>query len=210
VGSAATLADRVELAVARHVASGDPVDEHELQAAVCLAFPGHQTPGEALVRACLASYGLRQDSGLWQARAEDDPMIRREEVKALEKALRRLAERCGFDVSDGPPQTWSAEGVVLYRVVVATYATLGQYMLAAQGPARRRVLVLPGGRAGLAEFKLRRDPRLRVRLRDESWLIVKFRQAWRLANDAEIDAGALEAALAGDPLEAMQQLALLA
>ena len=45
---------------------------------------------------------------------------------------------------------------------------------------------------------------------DEGLLIVKFRQAWRVAADAGVNAGTVEAALAGDPLEAMQQLALLA
>jgi hypothetical protein len=94
--------------------------------------------------------------------------------------------------------------------VVGVYATLGQYVRAAQGPARHRVLVVPGGRAGLAEFKLRRDARLRALLTEQGWLVVKFRQARRVAADDTVTANTAEAALAGDPLEAMQQLALLA
>jgi hypothetical protein len=71
------------------------------------------------------------------------------------------------------------------------------------------VLVVPGGRAGLIEFKLRRDAQLRALLTAGDWIIVKFRQAWRVCGEAEVNANTVEAALAGDPLEAMQQLALL-
>jgi hypothetical protein len=135
--------------------------------------------------------------------------VRREELRAMERVLRGLGERCGFEVSDGPPQVWSANGQPVFRLVVGVYATLSQYVRAAQGPARCRVLVLPGGRAGLAEFKLRRDPRLRARLSEAGWLVVKFRQARRVAADESVTASTVEAALAGDPLEGMQQLALL-
>jgi hypothetical protein len=206
----APLADRVELMVARHLAQGEPVDEHELQALACQAFPGAQTPGQALVQACLASYAQRSESGLWVPRPEDDPAVRRDELRALEHALRGLGERCGFVVHDGPPQVWAAQGEPIFRLVVGVYATLGQYVRAAQGPARHRVLVVPGGRAGLAEFKLRRDARLRALLTEQGWLVVKFRQARRVAADDTVTANTAEAALAGDPLEAMQQLALLA
>lgn len=206
--STASLADRVELLVARRLSSGEPVDEHELQTAVCQAFPGAQTPGRALVAACLASYAQPLESGLWQTRAEDDPQLRREELHALEAALHALGERCGFEVRSGPPLAWQIDGQVAYRVVVGVHATLGQYVRAAQAPARRRLLVLPGGRAGLAEFKLRRDARLRTALQAGGWTIVKFRQAWRVTGEPGVTAATLEAALAGDPLEALQQLAL--
>jgi hypothetical protein len=206
----AALADRVELLVARQLATGEPVDEHELQTLACQAFPGAQTPGRSLVAACLASYATRLESGQWRLRAEDDPATRRDELRALEAALRGLGERCGYDVQSGALQIWLAKGEPVYRVVVGVQAALDQYLRAAAGPARRRVLVLPGGRAGLVEFKLRRDARLRAALTAGDWIVVKFRQAWRIASEPEVTAANLEAALAGDPLEGMQQLALLA
>jgi hypothetical protein len=204
----ASLADRVELLVARLLAAGEPVDEHELQALACRAFPGAQTPGRSLVAACLASYATRLESGLWHLRAEDDPATRRDELRALGAALRVLGERCGYDVESGAVQIWRAKGEPVYHVVVGAQATVGQYLRAVEGSARRRVLVLPGGRAGLVEFKLRRDARLRAALAAGEWLLVKFRQVWRIANAPEMTAATLEAALAGDPLEGMQQLAL--
>jgi hypothetical protein len=205
----AALADRVELFVARRLALGTPVDQHELNREVCHAFPGAQTPGRGLVAACLASYAQETEDGQWVLRVEDDPATRREELRALEAALLALGERCGFEVQPGPPQVWSAGGQPVYRVVVGVYATLGQYARAAQGPAQHRLLVLPGGRAGLAEFKLRRDAALRSALAADDWLIVKFRLAWRVAAEPDITAATVLAALAGDPLEGMQQLALL-
>lgn len=203
------LADQVELSVMRHLTDRVPVDQDELDQRVCQMFPGPLTPGRGLVTACLASYAQLTASGQWVLRAEDDPETRREELRAMEAALRALAERCGFDVRPGPPQVWLVAGEPIYRVVVGVYATLGQYMRAAQGPAQHRLIVLPGGRAGLAEFKLRRDPDLREALATDRWQLVKFRQVRQVAAEPDISAASLGAALAGDPLAGMQQLALL-
>jgi hypothetical protein len=69
---------------------------------------------------------------------------------------------------------------------------------------------LPGGRAGLVAFKLRRDPRLRAALTAGNWIIVKFRHIRRMAGDAHLTRATLEPALAGDPLEEAKQLSLIA
>ena len=69
-------------------------------------------------------------------------------------------------------------------------------------------MVLPGGRAGLTEFKLRRDPRLRPAIQAGAWTIVKFRQVRLMLADAHLSRSTLEPALLGDPLEHMEQLAL--
>jgi hypothetical protein len=208
-GGREPLADRVEVEVARRLADGAPVDEVEFQGAVCDVFRGAETPGRGLVMACLASYAERQDAGLWQLRQEDRPEARAAEVRAMIGLLAQLAARLGFQADGEGPHTWREAGRLVYHFEVSSSATLGRLLGTAGAEAARRFLVLPGGRAGLAEHKLRRDPRLRPALEAGGWTLVKFRHLRRTAAEAALTRETLEAALAGDPLEAMQQLALL-
>jgi hypothetical protein len=202
------LADRVEAEVLRQFTAGGPIEEQDVLQAACAAFPGALTPGRALVLACLSSYATRGEAGLWQLRPEDAFAERAEELQSIMAELRALAGRHGYDVAGDNPQEWREAGENVYVFGILTSAVISYYLLGRQLPARRRFLVLPGGRAGLTEFKLRRDPRLRQALQAGAWTIVKFRQVRRLLADAQLSRSTLESALLGDPLEQMEQLAL--
>jgi hypothetical protein len=202
------LADRVELEVWKKLAAASPADEQDLLPAVYAAFPGPQTPGRGLVLACLEACGQRLEAGLWQLRPEDTPDQRASDQAAILAHLRALGVRSGFEVESANPQAWREGGQPVYVFAVLTAATLSSQLLEPPPAARRRFLVLPGGRAGLAEFKLRRDPRLRLALAAGDWRIVKYRHVRRMAGDAAVTRATLEPALAGDPLDAAKQLAL--
>ncbi len=202
------LADRVEAEVLRRLGDGKPVDEYDLLREVYAVFPGALTPGRALVLACLASYGLKGEAGLWQLRPEDTRETRSGEVQSIQAALRALATRNGFSVADANPQEWREGDETVYSFAVVSSAVVSHYLLPPWRPARRRFLVLPGGRAGLVEHKLRRDPRLRQALLAGAWTIVKFRRVRQMLADVGVTRATLEPALAGDPLQSLQQLAL--
>jgi hypothetical protein len=204
----APLADRVETAAWQRLTAEAPVDEHDLLPSVYAAFPGALTPGRALVMACLEACGQRLEAGLWQLRPEDTPGQRADDQASILAHLRVLGVRNGFEVKDSNPQAWREGGQSVYVFAVLTAATLSAHLLRPPPTARRRFLVLPGGRAGLAEVKLRRDPRLRQALLASDWRIVKYRHVRRMAADAALTRATLEPALGGDPLEAAQQLAL--
>jgi hypothetical protein len=194
------LSDRVEAEVLRRLAEG-AVEETELLRAVCAAFPGIQTPGRGLVLACLNSYAQPNDLGLWQLRPEDGSSARAQELNAIQAELRALAARYGFSVAGANPQEWRTEtGQTEYVFAVITSAVLSTHLLAPLLPARRRFVVLPGGRAGLAGFKLRRDARLRAALQAGQWQLLKFRQLRRIAGEAHLTPAALESALLADPV----------
>jgi len=213
-GSPATnrpLADRVEAEVLRNLSSGEAVEEHELMRNVYAALPGALTPGRALVMACLASYGVHDDAGLWRLRPEDALEARAAELQSIQAELRALAGWGGFEVSLSHPQEWRERGQPAYLFAVLSSAMISSFVKAPRGPARRRFLVLPGGRAGLVEHKLRRDPRLRQAFVAGEWSIVKFRQVRRMMTTGGregLTRATLVPVLTGDPLEAHQQLAL--
>ncbi len=205
------LADRVEAEVVGQLASGQPIEEEGLLRAVCLAFPSGQTPDRGLILDCLASYAAKEIGDYWQLRPEDEAQARASELAGILAELRALAARQGYEAEAGNPQVWREAGAdeTRYRFVVLATAVVSPYLLANEAADGRQFLVLPGGRAGLVETKLRRDPRMRHALDNGKWTLVKYRQIRRMLLDASLTRATLDPALAGDPLEAMQQLALI-
>jgi hypothetical protein len=203
------LSDRVEAFVLKRLTETGPLDEHDLLKDTCAAFPGPQTPGRALVLACQHSYAYKLESGQWQLRPEEAPASRAQESQAIQAELRALAARHGFSVAGANPQEWRDEsGRTIYLFAVITSAVFSTHVLGAPGPAERRFVVLPGGRAGLAGFKLRRDPRLRAAMAAGRWALLKFRHVRRMAADAHLTQTTLASALLEDPVEELKQLKL--
>ena len=66
-------------------------------------------------------------------------------------------------------------------------------------PAEKTVLVIPGGRAGLLAYKLRRDPYLSERT--QGWRFLKFRHLRQLSEAALLSREGWDAQLASDPIE---------
>ncbi len=206
---AVPLADRVEAEVLHLLAGGAPLEETELMRAVYAAFPGAHTPGRDLVLACLNSYAQRVQGDAWQLRPEDASAARTQELQSIQAELRALAARQGYSVAGANPQEWREDGQAIYLFAVITSGVVSSYFFNPQSPqARRRFLVMPGGRASLVEFKLRRDPRLRAAMPAGGWQFLKFRHVRRMASDAGLTRITLEPTLGADPLEGARQLGL--
>jgi hypothetical protein len=195
------LADRVEEAVRRQLLSGEPTSTQAVTSAVCAAFPGLLTPDQSLVRACLQSYAREVAHEVWQLRPEDAASARALELDAILAQLRVLAMRHAFDVVDTNPQAWREGGETVYLFAVTTTAALSARWLGPRLHARRRFLVLPGGRAELAAFKLRRDPRLKAAMLRDDWVILKFRQVRQMTANTQLTRATLEPAFYADPLD---------
>ena len=91
------LADRVEAEALRCLTRGEAVEEHDVFRDVCAALPGPLTPGRGLVMACLTSYAVKDEAGLWRLRPEDAHEARSGEVQSIQAELRALAGRNGVD-----------------------------------------------------------------------------------------------------------------
>jgi DNA-directed RNA polymerase subunit M/transcription elongation factor TFIIS len=209
--AAAPLSDRVELAVAHILRDVLAVSEAELQRRVCAHFPGPQTPSAHLVRLCLFSYGDEHAPGHWRLRVEDDFEARVAETDAVIADLADLGRRLGFDARLGIPSAgewavcWLDEaGRTSYAFAVRTTAVLGDlsHSLPLE-PDTTPCLALPGGRAVLVSYKLRRDPRLRQQVARHDWQFLKFRHLRHLVREVahqQLDRHAFRAALGLDPI----------
>jgi hypothetical protein len=214
-GAAEPLADRVERETARLlVEAGYAVEEADMDAAVCSAVAAEGlAPGRRLVRACLASYAEPDGEGAWRLRAEDEPAARQSDMETTQAILADLGERLGYDVDEPRPAAleFRDSNRIVYAFVITGAAALATLMLRPRPPSARALLVLPGGRAGLAAFKLSRDARLPLLIESGAWGVLKFRHVRRMAADRGLDRAGFHAMLDLDPAveKAAAQLPLL-
>jgi hypothetical protein len=107
---------------------------------------------------------------------------------------------------------WHTQGDPAFAFAVVLEASLHPWLLAPSDAlaACPRYVALPGGRAGLLDFKLRRCPPWRTRLAWTGWEFVKFRHLRELAGQAGLSLANFRARIGLDPIVTLpgQQLAL--
>lgn len=220
-GAATPLVDRAEREVARALAATrrTGIDWVAVEQRVCDALPGLTLPGGNLIRRCLDSYGEERD-GLWFFRPEDNPLDRAAGFEQLRTDLAQLGGRLNFEIrsqrSDELEWHDPRKDVLAYHFFITATAEIGGYILRSHESAGspqtvKRILLIPGGRAELVDYKVKRDPRLRTALDMGGWLIVKYRHIRRLANEPALTPADLLASLARDPItqEKSTQMTLL-
>ena len=201
--------DRVEMAVVRFLQKRADCSLAELQAEVNAQFPGLDTPPLGLLQAVLASYALEKD-GRWEIRPEDSPSARRADLEAAAAALESLAARLGYAAvrRESPRRqvVWLEAGREQYSFALLASAVSARLLRQPPSGPERRLLVLPGGRAGLFAYKLGRDPSLKQLA--EGWRVLKFRALRVLAGRSGLGRAEWENELSADPLEPPEQMKL--
>jgi hypothetical protein len=197
------LADQVEAHVWELLVQQKSWKLEELINAVYARLSGPLTPELPLVLVCIESFSVQEGEEL-HLRPEDDPLQRAAELKTLRSDLVDLGKRLGFKAKrrGGWDVRWLEAGEEAYVFDVSSTANLAHHLLARRrvGEGVQRCLVLPGGRAHLATFKLQRDPRLAVSVEADGWQFIKFRHLRRLVAKEELDHHALKTVLGLDPI----------
>jgi hypothetical protein len=194
------LSDQVEVEAARILQENGPLTAEELDNRVCSFFPGLLTPDLRLVRACLDSYGLPAENGAWVLRPEDHPTSREGELLIVRETLRGLGKKLGFAVEDKTEQQWTrVAGEEVCRFLFTASAAIGRLLLQRVPDPKRAWIVLPGGRAPLVLYKLRRNVLLR-RAVNTGWRFLKFRHIRRLLEDPLLRPDNLDERFGLDPL----------
>jgi hypothetical protein len=193
------LADRLEKHLVNYLVRHGLSSRLKIEEAACKAFPGLCTPDANLVEAILSSYALASKSqpGLVDLRPEDAPARRKADLAALRDLLAQLGDRMGYESRGDAPLEWLQGSEVRYRFYPTMSAVLSSLLTV---PARNmvHVMVLPGGRAGLVDFKLRADPRLKKLA--EGWQFMKIRLLRRMVAGQQVQGGSLQEILALDPI----------
>jgi hypothetical protein len=207
---AESLADRVEKEVVRFLLAHPGCSVAEVEGVVCRALPGLLTPRQELIERCIESYGEKNSAGQWSARPAESPAARRADISAMRKITEELGARLGFTPQGEKPVLWlEPSGEAALAFYPQASAAFSQLLESSAVPADRAIIVLPGARASLAVYKLRRDPRL-ARLASAGWRFLKFRHLRALLENPTLTIENLDEQLALDPLtESIEQMRLL-
>lgn len=197
------LADRVEMEVVRYLQKNPGCPFSALYDGLCAQFTGLLTPSEELVNTVLVSYAeIDPDQpGHWNLRPQEQPSARRADLDAARELLFKVAAALQVSAQGDSPTLWKdARGEILYAFYPMASSLVSRYVLAPDPsiPAQRCVVVLPGGRAGLLGYKLKRDPRLEQAF--QGWRVLKFRHLRRLAEWTDLNLSTWNDLLDTDPL----------
>jgi hypothetical protein len=194
------LTDQVEVEAARILQENAPLTAEELDCRICSFFPGLLTPDLRLLRACLDSYGLSAENDTWVLRPEDHPASRQQELLIVRNTLSGLGKKMGYEVKEESEQYWiGASGEEVCRFLFTASAAVGRLLLQHVPDPKHAWIVLPGGRAPLVLYKLRRNVLLR-RAVNTGWRFLKFRHIRRLLQDPLLRPENLDERLGLDPL----------
>jgi hypothetical protein len=211
------LGDRIEVALVNHLLKHNGCSLLEIDSALCTTFPALFTPETEYLQICLDSYAEPDPDlpGRWRLHPQDTPASRRQDLTESDGLIRRLGERLGLSTQlcpsasapDGSPSQhtfcWvDRHALPQFWLFPTVSAVIGEIILQSTVPIGKSLIILPGGRANLVAYKLRRDPRL-GRLCDAAqsgWRFIKFRHLRWLVDNPLLSRENFNELLALDPL----------
>ncbi len=201
VGTGLPLCDLVEMAVYDALQQAQELEETTVVHNVYRRFHGVLTPERTLVALCLESYAQQVRPGVCALREQDRAEARLEEIKTLREALCALGRRLEWEVTLYSDRVvWSERRAPAFTFLFSATAQLAPYLLTKRPPGGVPVLVVPGGRAGLIEYKLRRNTPFRDAVAGAGWQFLKFRHLRTLLADPLLSRASFQSALGRDPL----------
>ena len=194
-----TLADRVEIAVVNYLQKNPGSIYLEIENDLYTRFPGLLTPSKALIYQVLFSYATK-NAAAWNLREEDSPSNRRTELNKMTALLEALGARLSYSIEkEEKTLLWKDQGTPVYAFYILASALIGRVLSENLHPSEHCILVIPGGRAGLAIYKQQRNPALAERM--QGWKILKFRLARSLAKIPVLTRETFDEQIVSDPVE---------
>jgi len=197
------LTDQIEItAIQYFINHPDHISFESIYQSLCEKYTGLFTPSPEWVRLCLASYCLPMpDSvGLWRHNPAETANSRQQDVDEISELLHQAGRQIGFSTQAGQPLLWiEHENEPVYGFYCFASSIISRYVQQPQPvPLERCILVLPGSRSRLLEYKLQHNPYLAEKV-GKGWRVVKFRHIRRLAERDNLTRAIWETLLNMDP-----------
>lgn len=186
-----------------------------LQARSCVNqhLGGFEHASDELLLAFLDSYGLRgmeEGARVWHLRAGEEPAKRDADLALMAGLIADLATHLGLLCHpEGEGFILQAEGgKAEFSFFPLTTACFAPPLLAYHSLPGKKLLLIPGGRANLVAYKLKRDPNLQGLLGND-WHFLKFRHLRSLCAQEQLNRDFFLDQLLRDPLEYQSEQLLL-
>ena len=194
-----SLSDRVEVAIVTFLQKNPNRIFLEIEEDLYPRFPGLLTPSKAMIYSVLDSYAEKEGAA-WKLRGEDVAAVRRNELITITAMIEAIGKRLGYSTRKQEKNyLWEDHNKVDYAFYVLASALVGRAITETPYPPEQTVIVIPGGRASLAEYKKQRDPSLAARLK--KYQLVKYRLLRTLVEVPVLTRETFEEQIASDPLE---------
>ena len=191
-----SLSDQVEVAIVTFLQKNQHAIYLEVEDELYPRFTGLLTPSKGLIYAVLNSYA-EKESGGWKLRAEDLASARRSELNDIFALIEAIGRRLEYKTNrTDKTLTWLENGKPIRSFYVMASALFGR---AIETTAPDTILVIPGGRAALAAYKLQRDPALAAQLKTRR--VVKYRLLRAILEVPILTRDSFEEQIASDPVE---------
>ncbi len=196
-----TAADRAERALLNALQNQPLLSMKDALAAINLKLPGLQNIEMELIQAILESYAdPTPDYKAWSLRAFEATRERQKDLRTIYDLIESLANRLGMrrELRTDSIAWLSQDGTPVFTFFPIITTEFSDLLIRHQDLPGTKLIVLPGSRANLAAFKLRRDPHLQS-LKTEDWSIVKFRQLRNLSDNPLLNRDLFASQITGDP-----------
>ncbi len=194
-----SLSDRVEVAIVTFLQKNPNSIYLEIEHDLYPRFPGFLTPSKAMIYSVLLSYA-EKDGATWKLRAEDVASARRNELNTITAMLEVIGTRLNYSTRRQDKNfLWEQNNAVDYAFYILASALVGRAIAETPYLPEQTIIVIPGGRAGLAAYKAQRDPALAERLKN--YQLVKYRLLRTLVEVPVLTRETFEEQIASDPLE---------
>jgi hypothetical protein len=194
-----SLSDRVEVAIVTFLQKHPNRIYLEIEEDLYPRFPGLLTPSKGMIYAVLFSYA-EKEAGVWKIRPEDQASARRNELVTIAAMIETIGKRLGYVTrKEDKNNLWEENGQVQYVLHVLASALVGRAIAETPYPPDKTLLILPGGRAALAEYKAQRDPVLAERMK--RYRVVKYRLLRTLVEVPVLTRDTFEEQIKSDPVE---------
>jgi hypothetical protein len=194
-----SLSDRVEIAAVNFLQKHPNSIFREVEQELYPRFPGLLTPSQGMIYAVLSSYANKV-GGAWELRTEDIASARRAEREQTAQLIEIIGRRLGYATRKQEKHyLWEQNGRLERIFIILASALLGRALTQTAHPPEHTILVIPGGRAALAAYKIQRNPLLAAHIKPVQ--VVKYRLLRTLVELPVLTRETFEEQVAGDPLE---------
>jgi hypothetical protein len=205
------ISDRYELTLVSYLAEHPVSSLQAIDLIMCETYPGLFTPPLDFIHLCLESYAIQNqtDTNQWHLRPEDDPRQRQSDLDFAGHSICQIGERIGYTCVDRNENVSTADitwlnnnGEADYCFFLSSSAAIGKTVVRREQPAVCSFIVLPGSRANLLVYKLRRDLRLARAFNPSqgNWRFLKFRHLRSMAGSPNLNRDNLDQLLNLDPI----------